>query len=83
MFILCDVGWLIQKAEASSAYFKCTSLLQILRLSRDQMILPFLGSFFRFEAIYHETKRKVAEVHPAFPSLGRAMCSQMLLFPIA
>lgn len=36
--LLCDVGWLIQKAEASSAYFKYISLLQILRLRRDQMI---------------------------------------------
>lgn len=33
--LLCDVGWLIQKAEESSAYFKYISLLQILRLSKE------------------------------------------------
>lgn len=82
--LLCDVGWLIQKAEASSPYFTYISLLQILRLSRDPMILPFQGkvSSYLKPSILRQ-RGKVAEVHPAFPSLCRAMCFHMLLFHIA
>lgn len=82
--LLCDAGWLIQKAEASSAYFKYISLPQILRLSRDQMIFPFLGEVSSdLKPFIMRQRDKVAEVHPAFPSLCRAMCFQMFLFHTA